>query len=167
VTRLLGRNRLVRNSDRWETFTVALAVIAVIVAVPVAATFGTAVKDALSSTYVLQQAVGRHEATAQALANARLHLKLNDKTFDVNARWSAEDGSRVCTMVVPNMVHAGDRFDIWVDGRGDYVDAPVPASRAATTAAGWAALSWIAVTAAVAAGVGALRRSLEHVGYAA
>jgi hypothetical protein len=165
VVRLLGRNQLVRRSDRLETFIVALAAIAVLVAVPFAATFGTSVKEAHSLTYA-QQAISRHETTAMALADARMHVQFNSQTFDVKARWSAEDGIHIGTVSVPDVVRAGDRFDMWIGGDGNYADAPAPPNRAATEAVGWAALSWIAVAAAVAAGVHALRRRLDRARYA-
>jgi len=165
IVRLLGRNQLVRSSDRLETFAVALAAIAVLVAVPFAAAFGTSVKEARSLTYA-RQAVSRHETTAMALEDARLHVQLDSQTFDVKARWSAEDGIHVGTVSVPDVVRAGDRFDIWIDADGNNANSPTPPSRAATEAVGSAALSWIAVAAVAAAGVCVLRRMLDRARYA-
>jgi hypothetical protein len=165
VVRLLGRNQLVRSSDRVESFAVALAVIVVAVAVPFAAAFGTSVKEVRSLTYARQE-VSRHQTTASAIADARLHEQLNRESFDVKARWSAVDGVHVGTVSVPDMVRAGDRFDIWIDANGNAAEPPTPRSRAAAEAVGWAALSWIAVAAVVAAGVHALRRRLNIARYA-
>lgn len=165
AVRLLGRNQLVRSSDRLESFAVALAAIAVLVAVPFAAAFGTSVKEARSLTYARQE-VSRHQITASAIADARLHAQLNRETFDVKARWFAADGIHVGTVSVPDVVRAGDRFDIWIDANGNFAEAPTPPSRAAAEAVGWAALSWIAVAAVAAAGVHALRRRLDRARYA-
>jgi hypothetical protein len=164
AVRLVGRNQLVRSSDRLESFAVTLAAIAVLVAVPFAAAFGTSVKEARSLTYARQ--VSRHQTTASAVADARLHEQINRQTLDVKARWPAEDGIHVGTVSVPDVVRAGDRFDIWIDANGNYAEAPTPPSRAAAEAVGWAALSWIAVAAVAAAGVYALRRRLDRARYA-
>jgi hypothetical protein len=162
--RLLGRNQLVRTSDRLETLAVALAVIALIVAVPVAATIGTSAKEARSAVYA-QQALSRHQTTATALENATMHSQMYTRTFEVRAGWAANGSIHVATISTPAMVRAGGQTQIWIDDSGNYSAAPSPPSKAATEAVGWAALLWFAVAGALAVAVYGLHRMLNRTRY--
>jgi hypothetical protein len=162
--RLIGRNQLVRSSDRLETLVATLAAIAVFVAVPIAAAFGTSVKEARSSVYA-QQALSRHETSATAVESAAVHPQMYTQTFDVRARWAVAGTVHVGTVSVPGMVNAGDQFRIWTDWSGNYTKAPTPTSEAATQATGWAALLWMAVVGAAVAAVYGLHQRLERTRY--
>lgn len=166
VARLLGRNQLVRRDDRWETLAVALVVSALLLAIPVVAAFGTAIKESRSHAYA-EQAITRHETSGTALADARLHVRGDSQTFDVETRWIADDGVHVGTVAVPDMVRVGDHVDVWIDRNGNDVGAPSPPGQAAAEAVGGAALSWIALAGAATAGLFALRRALDRARYAA
>jgi len=160
LVRLFGRNELVRASDRLEAAGAAVAAVVVTLAIPIVAAVGTSLTDTWSAGYA-QEALNRHPTTATALADARLHEHVHDQTFDVKARWSAEDGIHVDTVDVPDVVRRGDRFEIWVDDRGNHTGPPPPPSRAATEALGWTALTWMALAATMVAAVTGLRRRLE------
>lgn len=141
--RLLGRNSLVRSSDRLETCAAALAVIAVIVAIPFAAAFGSRVGDARFSAYV-EQAHSRHHTGATALESATLHAQVYSESYTVRAQWAAAGSVHRGTVSAPDMVRAGDKFDIWVDDQGGLTSPPTPPSEAATEAVGWGVLVWSA-----------------------
>jgi hypothetical protein len=143
---------------------VAVAAIAVMLAVPVASAVGTWVKDARSSVYV-QQAQNRHQTTATAVEDATLHVQVFIQTLNVQVRWPANGRVHVATVTPPNMVRAGDRFDIWIDDSGNHVKAPTPLSQAASDAIGWAALSWLTVALALAGAVYLLHRKLNRIRY--
>ena len=162
--RLVGRNPLVRNTDRLETFAYVLTVIILLIAIPVAGTLATATREARTAVYE-REASSRHETTAVATTDARLHAGANSQTFDVSARWSADDGQHVDTVDVPDMVRRGDRFTIWVDDRGRDVGAPSPPSRAAKEAVGWAVLSWASVAALTALALRGLHCRLRRIRY--
>ena len=79
-----------------------------------------------------------------------MHFYANSQTFDVRARWVAENGLHVDTIAVADMVRAGEHVGIWVDSHGRHVDAPTPPGRAGTEAVGWATLSWLVLAGMVA-----------------
>ncbi|CAN5852651.1 membrane protein [soil metagenome] len=164
LVRLFGRNQLVRRSDRIEALGVTLAVIAVMIAIPIAAAFGTWVEDARASVYV-QQAVSRHQTTATAIENATLHVQVYSQTLEVQARWAADRRVHVGTVTPPETVRAGDRFDIWVDENGNHVTAPTPPSQAASDAIGSSVLLWLTVTTTLAAAVYGLHWKLNRTRY--
>ncbi|MCV7229599.1 Rv1733c family protein [Mycolicibacterium komossense] len=161
LARLFGRNALVRNSDRLEALIIALAVVAVIVAIPVAAGFGTSVKESRSTAYA-QQALSRHRVTATALENAELHAQIYTQTFSVQARWAAAGAIHVGNIPAPEMVHVGDRLVIWTDDSGNYAKNPIDPRQAVADAIGWAAFTWMSFTAILAIAVYGLRRNLRH-----
>lgn len=160
--RLTGRNPLVRRSDRLETIAYLLAATILLVTIPIAGTFATSFREARTAVYE-REALSRHETTAVAMTDARLHPDANRQTFDVSASWSADDGRHVDAVDVPDMVRRGDQFTIWVDDHGRDVGAPSPPSRAAAQAVGWAALCWGSVCAVTAAALVALHGRLRRI----
>ena len=64
--RLLGRNPLVRSSDRIEVMVLSLAVLLTVVAVPIGGAIGTFVYDAHTRVYA-EEAQTRHQVTATAI----------------------------------------------------------------------------------------------------
>lgn len=166
AARLLGRNPLVRRGDRWETLAAVLAVSVVVLAIPFVAAFGTAMNESRSQAYA-QEAITRQQTSGTAVADARLHVRGDLQTFDVETRWIADHGIRVGTVAVPDMVQRGDHVDVWVDRNGNQVGAPPPAGQAALEAVGWAVLSWLGLAVASTAGLTVLRRVLNRARYAA
>lgn len=163
--RLLGRNHLVRSSDRLETCVAALAVIAAIVAIPFAAAFGSAVGESRFSTYV-EQARARHQTGATALETATLHAQVYSQSYTVRAKWAAAGSVHRATVSAPGMVRAGEKFDIWIDDQGGIANPPTPPSEAATEAVGWGVLSWSAGLLACSAVLYGLHRGLDRARYA-
>ncbi|SBS70434.1 putative conserved transmembrane protein [uncultured Mycobacterium sp.] len=166
LVRLFGRNELLRRSDRVEALVAMLAAIVVVVAIPVAAAFGTSVKENRAAVYA-HQVLSRHETTAIAVGNATPHAHAYSQTFDVPARWAAAGAVHLATVPVPKMAHAGDQIPIWTDDSGGYAAPPTPTSYAATEAAGCAVLSWLAAAVVIAAGGYGLHYRLNRSRYAA
>lgn len=162
--RLFGRNKLVRGNDRLEACCVALAAIVVIVALPVSAAWGTSVKDARESIYA-QQWQTRHRIEATATEDAQADAEISRQALTVGARWSTGGRTHAGAVTPPDMVHAGDRFSIWVDDSGAPVPAPTPLGRAVSDAIGAAVLSWLAVSATLLLLVLLLRRRLTRARY--
>lgn len=162
--RLLGRNPLVRGSDRIEAIVCAVMVMGLLGVMPVVGTFATAFREARASSYE-QQAVSRHQTTALAVEDARLHAYANSQAFDVTARWVTASGLHVDTVAVADMVRSGERFGIWVDDSGQRVDPPTPPGHAATEAVGLAVLAWLTVAASAHLAVQGLRRRLNRARY--
>ncbi|CAN5664465.1 hypothetical protein BH09ACT8_BH09ACT8_15160 [soil metagenome] len=161
LTRIFGRNALVRANDRVQALVTALTVVTAIVAIPLAVAFGTSMKETRSTAYA-QQALNRQPVIATALENSTLHAQVYTQTFTVRARWAAGGAVHVGSIPVPEMVHPGDRLEIWADGSGDYVKAPIDPRQAVVDAVGSAVLTWMAFASMLAAGVYGLHRKLLH-----
>ncbi|MGX9791129.1 Rv1733c family protein [Mycobacterium sp. MMS18-G62] len=161
--RVLGRNPLVRGSDRIEVLVLSLAVLVTVVAMPVAATFGTSVHDARTRLYA-EQAQTRHQVTATAVEEAVLSLDVESDTmwFTANASWSVAGRDHVGTVTWPAYSKRGDQQVIWVDDAGKSVPAPPSQSRADTDAVGIALTMWLGAAAASAGLVFLVRRRLDH-----
>lgn len=162
--RLFGRNKLVRGSDRLEACCVTLAVITVIAALPVSAAWGTSVHDVRRAIYA-QQWLTRHHIEATAIEDAHVGAEISRPGVAVPAHWTAGGRTHAGTVSPPDMVHAGDRFTIWVDDNGDLVRAPTPPGQAVSDAVGAAVLSWLAVTSTMALPIILLRRRLTRARY--
>jgi hypothetical protein len=104
---VLGRNPLLRVSDRVEALVIVFAIISSLVAAPVAGAVGTAVYAGRHQLYV-GEAQTRHQATA---------------TVTGDAGWSG--------VVVENPAKAAEKSGFWVDSDGNQVDPPTPAWHAA------------------------------------
>lgn len=166
LVRLFGRNELVRSSDRLEACCVALAVVAVIIALPVSAAWGTSVKDARETVYAQEWQI-RSQIEAMATENAKADAEVSRQALAVGARWTAGGRTHAATVTPPDMVHAGDRFAIWVNESGDQVTAPTPLGQAVSDAIGSAILSWLVVTSTLALLVFLLHRRLTRARYGA
>ena len=144
LLRLAGRDPLVRTTDRIEALVFVLAVAVSLLAAPIAAAAGTAIYDASRHVYA-EQAHSRHTVTATVTDIPRQILQTGMTT--VSARWTATGAEHTGAVKVPSAANAGDTFEIWVDGNGAQVPAPVPTSRAAAEAAMGALVIWICTTA--------------------
>jgi hypothetical protein len=86
--RLLGRNPLVRTSDRIEVMVLALAVLLTVVAVPIAGAIGTFVYDAHTRVYA-EEAHTRHQVTATAIEDGTVVAQPKSLSFTARATWTA------------------------------------------------------------------------------
>jgi hypothetical protein len=162
LARAVGRNPLVRGSDRLEALTVVLAIVAVIVAAAIAGAVGTAVHDSRSRIY-LEQASTRHAVTATAIQDSTVPVgPSSNPTTTVRAHWWAAGVEHVATVRSHRAARAGQQLTIWVDNAGDYTSAPAPASQAAVDAIGVAILLWLAVATVAGTATVLLRQGLNR-----
>ncbi|WP_140693793.1 Rv1733c family protein [Mycolicibacterium hodleri] len=163
--RLFGKHPLIRTSDRIETLVFVVAAMVAVMAIPVAASIGTAVHDTRSRVYA-EQAHSRHVVIARAVTESVVIPTANSIDFNVRARWNVFGSSHVEVIPVVDPVQAGDRIEVWVDQAGGWVAAPTSRYRAGQEALGVAVLMWLCVAAAAAICVALSRRRLNRTRYA-
>ncbi len=161
----LGRNALVRRSDRIEAIAVVLAVLFSVLAIPVAAAIGTSVHDQRARTYA-QEAQNRHQVTATATADGHAAAQLRTIVFFAEATWSEAGRTHRGDVEWPGRAKAGDHQTIWVNDKGDLAAPPSPSSRADSEAVSVALVVWLAVTEAAAGLAYLVRHRLDRRRYA-
>ena len=161
LSRLVGRNPLLRRIDRIEALVAMVAVIISLAAVPVAAIVGVAVHAARDSVYA-EQARSRHTVAATVL-DSWTPARPFHTGGSVRAGWNVAGADIVDTFAWDRAAKAGDRIDIWVDSAGRRVDAPPPGWRASLDGAGAGAAVWFGVLAVTTAVVAAVHARLDRV----
>ena len=162
VLRAVGRNPLVRASDRLELLIVALGIFVVVVAAACAGALGTAVHDARSRVYIAQ-AQTRHTVIAEAIDVSTIVLGIHDNmTTRVNARWQVNGTEHTGSVTPDHAVKTGDPLLIWVDRNGYRVDAPAPTSQAGIDAVLVAYGAWQTVVLVAAALIWWARSRLDR-----
>jgi hypothetical protein len=150
ILRACGRNPLVRGIDRLELLIIALGILVALAAAACAGALGTAVHDARGRVYVVQ-AQTRHTVIADAIDDSTIVLGVDDNTATrVNARWQVDGAEHSGSFQWDHAVKTGDPLTIWVDRKGNPVDAPTPTSQAAVDAVGVAYAAWQTVALAAA-----------------
>ena len=161
--RALGRNPLVRATDRIEAIVAVLAILLALISVPIAGAIGTSVHEARTRIYA-EEAQGRHIVTAVATGNSV--ATPNTGAFAVRVKWSVAVGDHVATLIRNEPVRAGAPLDIWVNKAGANVSPPSTPSSVGIEAVAVAVVSWLAI-AGVAAGIAyGIRWSLNRRRYA-
>ena len=163
--RLMGRNPLVRSSDRIEVMVLSLAVLLTVVAVPVAGAIGTLVYDAHARVYA-EEAQTRHQVTATAIEDGTVVMQPKSLSFTARATSSAARRDHTEIVMWSDQVKAGDQQAIWVNADGAKVGPPSSSGDAAADAVGLAINVWLGVAAASAGLVYLVRRGLDHRRYA-
>jgi hypothetical protein len=155
---LFRRNPLLRASDRIEALVVALAVMVLLLAVPVAGAVGTAVHDSRRDIYA-QQHHTRHLVTATITDDTAAQNISRTNTATMAARWTAAGSEHTGTVETQSATKPGDHVAIWVDDNGALTDDPTPTSRAgadAVTAALFMLAGVITAAAILVAGIQAV-----------
>jgi len=148
----LGRNRLVRASDRIEAIaTLVLFLLAVaIISVVAAAVMSTHRHQA---TMYAREADGVHQMTARVTASSPASSLYGAKDVWVaQIAWETEGSPRVGSITWPSHVKVGDQVPIWVDGMGKLRRAPVSTDQAVMDGVVVALLSWSALMGVAAGG---------------
>lgn len=165
MIRALGRNPLVRTSDRIEALILTLVFAAALVVTPVAGAIGTAVHDTHARVYAEQSrdrrpvtAVVTDKASATIIEDDIPASEQTDAIFRAPVRWHVDGADHTETLKVDAGTKVGDRVDIWVDGSGGRVAAPMPMSQAGIDALVVGAGSWLGLMAGV-TGLSALVRA--------
>jgi len=166
LAQVRGRNPLVRTSDRIDVAVMALAVVVSLAVIPFALAIGTAVHDENARTYAAQQH-DRHKVVATATADSTGGAG-NPKgpVAVVSARWQVGDVENAGAFTWDSPVKDGSDMDIWVDRNGRQVGPPAASWQAGVDAAVAAVGMWLAVTAAAALLVAAVRLGLRRARYA-
>ncbi|WP_181772340.1 Rv1733c family protein [Amycolatopsis pittospori] len=129
-----GRNSLARGSDRFEALVLKLAILAALLAVPVAAAVGSANHDRQVAE-AATDAAGRQAATAYLLQAAPIRIvdseSVGTDDSTTQATWTDSRGARHTggVLATPGSP-AGSPVPIWTDARGDLTAAPKTASTA-------------------------------------
>lgn len=142
----LGRNPLLRWSDRIESLTTVIAVIVTVVAIPIAAAVGTSVYDARALVY-RDQARTLHRITADVLDGGRPEsAPLYEVVYSTSLRWTWSGAARTATVDWPSRVEAGETVELWLDAAGDPAAPPATPDQAAREAIASAFIVWVAAT---------------------
>lgn len=165
IIRAVGRNPLVRTSDRLEALILMLVFATALVVTPFSAAIGTAVHDTNARTYA-EQSRNRHPVTAVVTDKPSATviddaIAMSEETRVVvraPVRWRVDGVDHTETPKVDPEAKVVDRVDIWVDGSGHRVAAPIPTSQAGIDALVVGAASWLGLIAGV-AGLSALVRA--------
>ncbi|OBK27251.1 hypothetical protein [Mycobacterium asiaticum] len=115
---LLGRNPLIRRSDRIEALVLALAVAVALLAAPIAAAVGTAIHDSRARSYA-EQAQSRIAVDATVLDRPAR----SDSTW-VQARWFAAGVEHTGLVQSESAPKPGAVIDIPVNPDGSYAGPP-------------------------------------------
>ena len=150
LLRLLGRDPLVRTTDRVEALVSVLIVVVTLLAAPIAAAIGTEVYDSRRDVHAAQ-ALPSHTVTATVTDVPAAEQDLGTDMITAQARWSAAGVEHSGAVEAQSTVEAGDSVEIWVDHDGLQVPAPIPTSRAAVEAVTVALVSWVGFATAAAA----------------
>lgn len=158
--RALGRNPLVRRSDRIEALVFCLAAVLTVVSIPIAGAIGTFVHEDRTRLYA-EEAQSRHQVTATAVEDGAVVTQPRSVSFTAPAAWSAAGRDHSEIVIWSGPAKAGDQQTIWVNSDGAKVEPPSPSSRAATDAVAIAITVWLGVTAALAGLVYLVRCGLD------
>ncbi|MGB3485193.1 MAG: hypothetical protein WBB07_23635 [Mycobacterium sp.] len=144
----LGRNPLIRASDRVEALAVLMIVMVGLLAVPFASQAGDNAYDARMRVIDEQQQT-RHSIEAVAVADNGVTAPARfSRPGPVHVEWREGTEVRNETISVPTMVKKGDSLTIWLDNSGKVVSAPDTPQMAGAVAAGRTWVVWIGTVSA-------------------
>ena len=159
--RALGRNPLVRTSDRLEALAFLAVLVTALFVIPVAGHAGDLTYDTSMRT-VAEQAATRHSVTAVVIEGSTGMPADFESSAYVRVQW--REGAQVRTehVVSPATVEAGSALTVWLDQDGRVVAAPLTEVDARINAVGVAWTVWL--TAVVFSTLAALviRRGLDR-----
>lgn len=160
--RALGRNPLVRVSDRLEAFAVLGVLVLALIAIPVSAHAGDQTYDS-RMRLATEQAQTRHTVEAVVVEGSTGMPADFDSAAYVQVEWREGTVTRTAQVVSPETVQAGASLTIWLDDHGKVVGAPLTPVDAKVSALGVAWTIWI--TAVVVSVLAALvvRRGLDRI----
>ena len=159
--RALGRNPLVRGTDRLEALAFFAVLVLAVLALPLAARAGDAIYDAGVRT-ATEQAATRHAIVATAVDSSPGVQADFDGPSYVRAQWHEGTRLRSEEVVTSISVIAGDSMKIWLDDTDEVVAAPLTPDDAKLSAAGAAASTWVALVACAAFVAFLVRRGLDR-----
>ncbi|WP_037305857.1 Rv1733c family protein [Amycolatopsis orientalis] len=162
-----GRNPLARREDRIEAFTVLLAIILVIVALPVAAALASGVFAARAEQAAAEQAT-RYRVEATLLEDGAPiaiggRAGIVDETSPVAATWVTREGDkRAGEVQATRGTKAGAKVPAWLDESGNPVAAPFTVLDARLVGIGTGVGLWLGFLVFVLAGYRVVRVLLDR-----
>jgi len=160
VARALGRNPLLRPTDRVEACVILVAILLALVAAPVCAAGGVAVYGSRARLYA-EQAQTRPTVAATVIEESTDTHVPHITSISVRATWPVGVGARTDWFRTGKAVKVGDRIDIWVDSAGLRAARPAPVSQAGMDAVDVGAAIWFGVTLGLMACVAMTRSPLK------
>ncbi len=158
VARIVGRNPLLRRTDRIEALVLLLALLASLAVIPVCGVVAAVTFDTRHSLYS-REAHERHRVAATVSEV----LLVDSGTTVVQAKWAAASGERSGQVQLARVAKPGETDDIWVDGDSKPSLPPTPTWHAVIDAVGMAGVALLiaafAMTSLVAAAYGQLNRA--------
>lgn len=164
LARYAGRNPLVRTSDRLEAWTVLIAVLVAVLAIPFAATIGTLTYERQVQLSV-RQAAELRQVAATVIADSTPEAQPGRVWFRTQVRWSVGTEPTTGWLEGADRLNAGDRATVWVNDRGEQVGPPLSREQASVVAIGIAALAWLAVVVVLSTSVRVVHWHLERSRY--
>lgn len=138
--RLVGRNPLVRGTDRVEAAATLLIALLALLAVPIAAAAGTSIHETLSAEFA-QERLSRTQIEATVSADSREVRQMYTKPYLTEIRWEVA-GLAHAEALRTDRLRAGERVTLWVDKAGTRTIAPPSDADAVVQAAGAACGLW-------------------------
>lgn len=167
----LGRNPLARRSDRVEGALLAIVVLGMLIALPVAAFLGAKTYHgqlALSE----EQVSTRHLATATLVQDAPAPVPASDGAYlaagntgsaGVLAHWTGPGGvERFGAITADPGATAGTRVPVWLSAAGDPLPAPLTTGDAQTTGVLAGIFTWVVAALALSGVYWATRLILDR-----
>lgn len=133
VTRIVGRNPLIRRTDRIEALTILLALVASLFAVPVSGIVGATIYTARHERH--DQEVRTHHLVTATIINVVAASDKDANHVVVQAHWTVDGDHRASFDVRPPASDVS-HMDIWVDAEGNLTNPPTPAWHALADAVG-------------------------------
>jgi hypothetical protein len=125
IGRLWTRNPLLRLGDRIEVLAILAALVVSLLGIAVAGAVGTEIHDAERRADA-ELARTRQSVSATVVDVGTVTNFDGSQKAMVQARWAAGNDPHTDSFQWGTKVQPGDRIQIWVDNRGDYVDLPRP-----------------------------------------
>lgn len=166
LLRLFNRAPLVRPTDRIEALVVALALVGVLLAMPVAAAIGTAVYDARSHRYE-EQALTSHSVSATITEIPQTPPLSRTGMVTVPVQWWDAGTPHTGLAQAPASAALGDQVDLWVDATGARTFPPPPTARAAVEGVAAAVGIWVSVAAGAAIVASVVQLVCDRIRFAA
>lgn len=140
--RALGRNPLVRLSDRLEAFAVLGVLVLALIAVPVSVHLGSKTYESRMHT-AAEQTQTRHSVEAVVVEGSMGMPADFDSPAYVQVEWREGAVTHNAQVISPETVKAGAPLTIWLDDSGKVVGAPLTPVDAKVSALGVAWTIWI------------------------
>jgi hypothetical protein len=156
---LIGRNPLVRTSDRAEAAALVSALLVCLCAIAVAGAIGTSVHDTRAARY---EAMWHDRWPVAATVVSASPVQARSTVTLLKATWHAAGTEHSGTFAAGNPVDRGAHVRVWVNAAGARVAAPTPPWQATVDAAAAALAVWSTIAAALASLFLGLRKWLYH-----